>query len=254
MKRQDYIKEMRSSIEEYLEGCINDGMRFSDVDFDDLINYCSGNADGSYTMNRMIAEENINECPELVVEALTYYGYSVGEIEEAEHVDVIIRMFVIENELDVEEVFNEVVEDLINDDINDYLNGEDKLNVIKKFIYYPEQFKKVADGPDGFAGLYGVISQEAEEMLKNSIRHCEKSIKHYDEAIERAEDYYNSGEYDSKKTDRLIEDAILLKKIETKTLEKYKKLDELINRREYPDEYEDIDLIQNEIYKIGGVI
>ncbi|MBS6062749.1 MAG: hypothetical protein KH972_02640 [Peptostreptococcaceae bacterium] len=88
---------------EELEQCLNDELW--------IVDSVTGNASGSYTLNRWEAEENICHNMELLGEALEEFGGNAGEALEkgAEYCDVTIRCYLLSQA--IAEVMEEIRED-----------------------------------------------------------------------------------------------------------------------------------------------
>lgn len=98
----NYHEAVKDDIREYIKenyGSVTEEMRndvFDEVLGDDSV---TGNASGSYTMNRAIAKEYIIENIDLLNRAVDEYGFSKKDIgeqflsEEWEQLDVLIRLY-----------------------------------------------------------------------------------------------------------------------------------------------------------------
>lgn len=86
----------------------NDEEKFKEMLYDDLFfeDSITGNGSGSYTMNSMKAEENINNNWDLFSEALdnfedSFNHYIYGNTLDFEKIDVVIRCYVLRNTINV---------------------------------------------------------------------------------------------------------------------------------------------------------
>mgnify|MGYP000496197648 FL=1 len=78
-------------------------MLYDDLFFEDSV---TGNGSGSYTMNRVKAEENINNNWDLFSEALDNFGdsfnhYIYGNTLDFEKIDIVIRCYVLRHTINV---------------------------------------------------------------------------------------------------------------------------------------------------------
>lgn len=86
----------------------NDEEKFKEILHDDLFSEDSvtGNGSGSYTMNRVKAEENVNNNWDLFSEALDNFednlsSYIYGDTLDFEKIDVVIRCYVLRHTINV---------------------------------------------------------------------------------------------------------------------------------------------------------
>lgn len=90
---REYIKENYGSVTEEMRNDV-----FDEVLGDDSV---TGNASGSYTMNRAIAKEYIIENIDLLKKAADEYGFDKKDIgeqflsEQWEYLDVLIRLYLV---------------------------------------------------------------------------------------------------------------------------------------------------------------
>ena len=90
---REYIKENYGSVTEEMRDNV-----FDEVLGDDSV---TGNASGSYTMNRAIAKEYIIENIDLLRKAVDEYGFDKKDIgeqflsEQWEYLDVLIRLYLV---------------------------------------------------------------------------------------------------------------------------------------------------------------
>ena len=100
---REYIKENYGSVTEEMRNDV-----FDEVLGDDSV---TGNASGSYTMNRAIAKEYVIENIDLLNRAVDEYGFNkkdIGEqflLEEWEQLDVLIRFYLVGEYFD--DIFSE---------------------------------------------------------------------------------------------------------------------------------------------------
>ena len=110
----NYHIAVKDDIREYIKenyGTVTEEMR-SDV-FDEVLDDDSvtGNASGSYTMNRAIAKEYIIENIDLLNRAVDEYGFDKKDIgeqflsEQWEYLDVLIRLYLVGEYFD--DIFSE---------------------------------------------------------------------------------------------------------------------------------------------------
>lgn len=100
----NYHIAVKDDIREYIKenyGSVTDEMRndvFDEVLGDDSV---TGNASGSYTMNRAIAKEYVIENIDLLKKAADEYGFDKKDIgeqflsEQWEYLDVLIRLYLV---------------------------------------------------------------------------------------------------------------------------------------------------------------
>ena len=100
----NYHEAVKDDIREYIEenyGSVTEEMRndvFDEVLGDDSV---TGNASGSYTMNRAVAKEYIIENIDLLKKAADEYGFDKKDIgeqflsEQWEYLDVLIRLYLV---------------------------------------------------------------------------------------------------------------------------------------------------------------
>ena len=90
---REYIKENYGSVTEEMRSDV-----FDEVLDDDSV---TGNASGSYTMNRAIAKEYVIENIDLLNRAVDEYGFDKKDIgeqflsEQWEYLDVLIRLYLV---------------------------------------------------------------------------------------------------------------------------------------------------------------
>lgn len=90
---REYIKENYGSVTEEMRNDV-----FDEVLGDDSV---TGNASGSYTMNRAVAKEYIIENIDLLKKAADEYGFDKKDIgeqflsEQWEYLDVLIRLYLV---------------------------------------------------------------------------------------------------------------------------------------------------------------
>lgn len=118
LEKYDYLEAVTTDVMDYveneidfndyedleeLEQCLNDELW--------IVDSVTGNASGSYTLNRWEAEENICHNMELLGEALEEFGGNAGEALEkgAEYCDVTIRCYLLSQA--IAEVMEEIRED-----------------------------------------------------------------------------------------------------------------------------------------------
>ena len=100
----NYHIAVKDDIREYIKenyGTVTEEMR-SDV-FDEVLgdDSVTGNASGSYTMNRAIAKEYVIENIDLLNRAVDEYGFNKKDIgeqflsEQWEYLDVLIRLYLV---------------------------------------------------------------------------------------------------------------------------------------------------------------
>lgn len=100
---REYIKENYGSVTEEMRGDV-----FDEVLDDDSV---TGNASGSYTMNRAIAKEYVIENIDLLNRAVDEYGFNKKDIgeqflsEQWEYLDVLIRLYLVGEYFD--DIFSE---------------------------------------------------------------------------------------------------------------------------------------------------
>ena len=100
---REYIKENYGSVTEEMRSDV-----FDEVLDDDSV---TGNASGSYTMNRAIAKEYIIENIDLLRKAADEYGFDKKDIgeqflsEQWEYLDVLIRLYLVGEYFD--DIFSE---------------------------------------------------------------------------------------------------------------------------------------------------
>ena len=100
---REYIKENYGSVTEEMRSDV-----FDEVLGDDSV---TGNASGSYTMNRAIAKEYIIENIDLLKKAADEYGFDKKDIgeqflsEQWEYLDVLIRLYLVGEYFD--DIFSE---------------------------------------------------------------------------------------------------------------------------------------------------
>ena len=100
---REYIKENYGSVTEEMRNDV-----FDEVLGDDSV---TGNASGSYTMNRAIAKEYVIENIDLLNRAVDEYGFDKKDIggqflsEEWEQLDVLIRLYLVGEYFD--DIFSE---------------------------------------------------------------------------------------------------------------------------------------------------
>ena len=100
---REYIKENYGSVTEEMRNDV-----FDEVLGDDSV---TGNASGSYTMNRAIAKEYVIENIDLLREVVDEYGFNKKDIgeqflsEEWEQLDVLIRLYLVGEYFD--DIFSE---------------------------------------------------------------------------------------------------------------------------------------------------
>ena len=100
---REYIKENYGSVTEKMRSVI-----FLDILRDDGV---TGNASGSYTMNRAIAKEYVIENIDLLNRAVDEYGFNKKDIgeqflsEQWEYLDVLIRLYLVGEYFD--DIFSE---------------------------------------------------------------------------------------------------------------------------------------------------
>ena len=110
----NYHIAVKDDIREYIKenyGTVTEEMR-SDV-FDEVLDDDSvtGNASGSYTMNRAIAKEYVIENIDLLKKAADEYGFDKKDIgeqflsEQWEYLDVLIRLYLVGEYFD--DIFSE---------------------------------------------------------------------------------------------------------------------------------------------------
>ena len=110
----NYHEAVKDDIREYIKenyGSVTEEMR-NDV-FDEVLDNDSvtGNASGSYTMNRAIAKEYIIENIDLLNRAVDEYGFNKKDIgeqflsEQWEYLDVLIRLYLVGEYFD--DIFSE---------------------------------------------------------------------------------------------------------------------------------------------------
>ena len=110
----NYHEAVKDDIREYIKenyGTVTEEMR-SDV-FDEVLDDDSvtGNASGSYTMNRAIAKEYVIENIDLLNRAVDEYGFDKKDIgeqflsEQWEYLDVLIRLYLVGEYFD--DIFSE---------------------------------------------------------------------------------------------------------------------------------------------------
>ena len=110
----NYHEAVKDDIREYIKenyGTVTEEMR-SDV-FDEVLDDDSvtGNASGSYTMNRAIAKEYVIENIDLLNRAVAEYGFDKKDIgeqflsEQWEYLDVLIRLYLVGEYFD--DIFSE---------------------------------------------------------------------------------------------------------------------------------------------------
>lgn len=110
----NYHIAVKDDIREYIKenyGTVTEEMR-SDV-FDEVLDDDSvtGNASGSYTMNRAIAKEYVIENIDLLNRAVDEYGFDKKDIgeqflsEQWEYLDVLIRLYLVGEYFD--DIFSE---------------------------------------------------------------------------------------------------------------------------------------------------
>ena len=110
----NYHIAVKDDIREYIKenyGSVTDEMRndvFDEVLGDDSV---TGNASGSYTMNRAIAKEYVIENIDLLKKAADEYGFDKKDIgeqflsEQWEYLDVLIRLYLVGEYFD--DIFSE---------------------------------------------------------------------------------------------------------------------------------------------------
>ena len=100
---REYIKENYGSVTEEMRNDV-----FDEVLGDDSV---TGNASGSYTMNRAIAKEYVIENIDLLKKAADEYGFDKKDIgeqflsEQWEYLDVLIRLYLVGEYFD--DIFSE---------------------------------------------------------------------------------------------------------------------------------------------------
>lgn len=100
---REYIKENYDSVTEKMRAVIFDTILGEDS--------VTGNASGSYTMNRAIAKEYVIENIDLLNRAVDEYGFNKKDIgeqflsEEWEQLDVLIRLYLVGEYFD--DIFSE---------------------------------------------------------------------------------------------------------------------------------------------------
>ena len=100
---REYIKENYGSVTEEMRSDV-----FDEVLDDDSV---TGNASGSYTMNRAIAKEYVIENIDLLRKVVDEYGFNKKDIgeqflsEEWEQLDVLIRLYLVGEYFD--DIFSE---------------------------------------------------------------------------------------------------------------------------------------------------
>lgn len=95
MERYDYIEHLKEDIDNFIEE--NKNLSFDEL-YDTMFtsDTITGNASGSFTFNTWQAEENICHNQELLIDALTEFGYSSIPLDmSAETKDVLIRCYLL---------------------------------------------------------------------------------------------------------------------------------------------------------------
>lgn len=99
MERYNYIEHLKEDINNFIEE--NKNLSFDKL-YDTMFtsDTITGNASGSYTFNTWQAEENICHNQELLIDALTEFGYSSIPLDMgAETKDVLIRCYLLDSVL-----------------------------------------------------------------------------------------------------------------------------------------------------------
>ena len=99
MERYNYIEHLKEDINNFIEE--NKNLSFDEL-YDTMFtsDTITGNASGSYTFNTWQAEENICHNQELLIDALTEFGYSSIPLDmNAETKDVLIRCYLLDSVL-----------------------------------------------------------------------------------------------------------------------------------------------------------
>ena len=95
MERYNYIEHLKEDINNFIEE--NKNLSFDEL-YDTMFtsDTITGNASGSYTFNTWQAEENICHNQELLIDALTEFGYNSIPLDmSAETKDVLIRCYLV---------------------------------------------------------------------------------------------------------------------------------------------------------------
>lgn len=99
MERYNYIEHLKEDINNFIEE--NKNLSFDEL-YDTMFtsDTITGNASGSYTFSTWKAEENICHNQELLIDALTEFGYSSIPLDmSAEAKDVLIRCYLLDSTL-----------------------------------------------------------------------------------------------------------------------------------------------------------
>lgn len=99
MERYNYIEHLKEDINNFIEE--NKNLSFDKL-YDTMFtsDTITGNASGSYTFSTWQAEENICHNQELLIDALTEFGYSSIPLDMgAETKDVLIRCYLLDSVL-----------------------------------------------------------------------------------------------------------------------------------------------------------
>ena len=99
MERYNYIEHLKEDINNFIEE--NKNLSFDEL-YDTMFtsDTITGNAYGSYSFSTWKAEENICHNQELLIDALTEFGYSSIPLDmSAETKDVLIRCYLLDSAL-----------------------------------------------------------------------------------------------------------------------------------------------------------
>ena len=106
--KYDYREVMKSDIMDYLEECVENFNEFDMDNYDEIYDELwindsvTGNASGSYTFNRLRAEQYVKENLPLCIEAMIEFGFSAEDFgkkvydDEWEYLDVTIRCYLLD--------------------------------------------------------------------------------------------------------------------------------------------------------------
>lgn len=97
MNKQKYINEIKNDIADYVFENLETYINLYD---ETVVNEITGNDCGSYTRNSFIAQQNVINDMDLLVEAMNYYKCDLDVLDDWELCDVIIRMYLYHDALE----------------------------------------------------------------------------------------------------------------------------------------------------------
>ena len=97
MNKQQYINEIKNDIKDYIIENLSDVKSVYD---EKMIDEITGNDCGSYTRNSFLAQQNVINDMDLLIEAINYYECDLNILSDWEACDVIIRMYLYADAVD----------------------------------------------------------------------------------------------------------------------------------------------------------